>query len=1348
MESLLVVQNRETLVVRLFGGITLRWGEQSIPPIASVQARSLLAYLALHCQQACTRDLLAGLFWPEQPDAVARKRLSQALWQVHTALNQSHLPTEILLIEGNTLRIHPDLPTWIDVEEFSRLLAQPRATGASALERYELAIQHYAGEFMEGYYQDWVVVERERLHQLYLDALEQLVYEYKRLGDYTQALVHARRLASADPWREETIREIMRLCHLNNQDLEALEQYGLYRQILADELKADPSTETIALASEIAARAGFPGYASLPSKARQLAAFHLERPDRLPLVGRRFELAELLRRLESAAGGNGSLTLLLGEAGIGKSHLVRGLAENARWRGVRTVWGRCYDLSTPLAYQPLVEALREGIAALTPTALEDIWYAELSRLLPELSTQPFTFHQLQPEEERRRLLEAITRGFECLGKSQPTLVILEDIQWIDAASLDTLLYGLPRLLNHSLMIVMTLRSEELVDQRANLLSAIEGRQLTHRITLQPLSETETGELIQKALALEQPAPRFSARLFRESEGNPFYIIELVQMLVEEGLLYRDETGTWSTPWDESTQDYQELPLPAGVYQSVAHRLDRLADDLKDLLELAAAIGREVDFAVWTAASQMDERNLLAACDELSSRGLIVSGGSKRFDYLFTHEQIRRVAYDRCSLPQRRTNHRHIAQALLQVLPDQLDLLAHHWSQAQDWEAAAQYHYLAGERAFRLHANSEALSHHQRALQALHESPGLPKLDAAYSLHMGCETIYSLLGDRSQQEQEIQCLIRLAKDMQDQHKLAEVELRQAGYLEATGDYPGAIQALQRVLLLCAADPDDGKLAAALQLWGSILLRQGSFQSAEEKMEKALELARRAGLASVEADCLRDLGRCSYYLGNYEHARQCYHASLQLGKEAGDQSREWTLYNYLGLLSLKVGQYDRAITDYLEALNLSRSIGDRRGEGMVLNNLGVASRRKGDYPAARDYHQAALLICQEIDDRWNQGQISNNLGILALDQGDYTNARFHFQKALQIWEEIDNPHGAGAALANLGCLLRQLGEYSSSRDTLQKALVIFQKLGDRQTESVTLCDLSLTLHRLGEHQAALDAGQLSLEIASQRGLRPAQGNALVNIGHAQVGSGLLQEAENTYQQAVEIRQEMGERHLVMEAAAGLVQVSLLRGQNAQALEKCEQILNFLQDSTLEGVEEPFWIYLICIKALSENHDPRARELLAAAYRLLQAQAEKIGDEQLRHSFLHNVEANREIAAYYQIHSPALTERENQSCQIAVSLPSSQAPLGRPLRQDEFIEVIWTISAPEDAVIPGKAARRQQRLLRLLEQAQSQGASPRDEDLASALQVSLATLRRDIAELRAQGHQVITRWRKMST
>lgn len=1246
------------------------------------------------------------------------------------------------------LRFHPDLPISIDVEEFTHLATQSKKAGSIILEDLELAVQSYTGEFMEGYYHDWVVAERERLHQLYLDTLEQIVSEYKKRGDYPRALIFARQLASADPWRDEAVREVMRLHHLNNQDIEALEQYELYRQILADELKADPSPETVALASEIAARAGFPGFATLPSKARRLAAPHLERPDRLPLVGRRFELAELLRLLESASGGNGSLTLLLGEAGIGKSHLVRALAENARWRGVRTLWGRCYDLSTPLAYQPLVEALREGISDLTPLELEEIWYAELSRLLPELTPQSFTFHQLPPEEERRRLLEAITRGFECLGKSQPTLMILEDAHWIDAASLDTLLYGLPRLLNNSLMIVMTVRSEELVDQRCGVLTALESRRLTHRLELQPLSEEESGELIQEALALEQPAPRFSARLYQESEGNPFYVIELLHMLVEEGLLYRDEAGTWSTPWDESTQDYQELPLPVGVYQSVARRLERLTDDLNDLLELAATIGREVDFAVWAAASEMEEKNLLAACDELSSRGLIISASSNQFDYLFTHEQIRRVAYERCSTPQRRTNHRHIAQAILRVSPDQLDLLAHHWSQAQDWELAAQYHHLAGERAFHLHANSEALTHYQRAIQALQNLPGKPKPDIAYALHKGCETIYSLLGDRSQQGQEIQFMKSLAEEMSDQHKLVEAELRQAGYLEATGDYPGAIQALQRVLQLCETNPDDGKLAAAWQLWGSILLRQGNFQSAEEKMEKALGLARSAGLASIEADCLRDLGRCSYYLGNYEHARQCYHASLQIGIEAGDQSREWTLYNYLGLLSLKIGQYNRAIADYLEALNLSRSIGERRGEGMVLNNLGVASRRKGDYPAARAYHQAALLICQEIDDRWNQGQINNNLGILALDQGDYSNARFHFQKALQIWEEIDNPHGAGAALANLGCLFRQLGDYSSSRDSLQKALVIFRKLGDRQTESVTLCDLSLTLHRLGEHQAALDIGQLSLGIANQHGLRPAQGNALVNIGHALVGLELLKEAENTYQQAVEIRQEMGERHLVMEATAGLVQVAIIRGQNAHALEKCDQILSYLQGSSLEGVEEPFWVYFICIKALSDNHDPRAIDLLATVYRSLLEQAEKIGDEQLRHSFLHNVASNREIIAHYQLQNPFLDETENQSRQITVSLPRSQAPLGRPLREDEFITVAWTISAPTDAGIPGKVARRQQRILRLLEEANSQGASPRDEDLASALQVSLATLRRDIAELRAQGHQVLTRWRKMST
>jgi DNA-binding SARP family transcriptional activator len=454
------------LRVRLLGGLSLAWNQSPLPMSLSHAARSLFAYLVTYRDRPHTRDLLIGVFWPDLPETTARRRLSKALWQIRRILQNDQIPhaPPILVAEGDTLQLSPNLPIWLDVEEFIRCSKQCAGGEAGAIEYCQSCITHYQGEFLAGYHDDWTVLERERLREIFLATLAQLVEKHKSRGEYDHALRYARRLAVEDPWREEAHREAMRLFHLLGQDAEALNQFEVCRHTLAEELGIEPSPETTALADEIATRSELLEPPHLPSAARPMIAPYLERPDQVPLVGRQKELAELLHQVESAVAGNGGLIIIYGEAGVGKSRLLRELALNVQWRGLHMVWGRCYELATPLPYLPLVEALRASLTALNDSDLKLLWRAELSRLLPELAVEAGLPPPLSPEEEKHRLLEAITRAFIALAERAPHLVLLEDVHWMDPASLEVLYYLLPRLVETRLLFVGTVRPEELAGQ--------------------------------------------------------------------------------------------------------------------------------------------------------------------------------------------------------------------------------------------------------------------------------------------------------------------------------------------------------------------------------------------------------------------------------------------------------------------------------------------------------------------------------------------------------------------------------------------------------------------------------------------------------------------------------------------------------------------------------------------------------------------------------------------------------------------------------------------------------------------------------------------------------------------
>jgi DNA-binding SARP family transcriptional activator len=1255
------------LRIHLFGGLALFWEDQPLPPIPSAAARSLLAYLVTYRDRPHTRDLIAGTFWPELPDAVARRRLSQALWQIRHALRQVYpergrrvypersrraqddalSPHPVLLTEGDAVQFNPDLPIELDVEQFTMHYAQCAESTPEALGHCELCVKHYRGDFLAGYYDDWALVERERLREVFLTVLERLVNGLKVRGAYEGALVYARRLAAEDPLREAAHREVMRLCHLLGRDNEALQQYQVCRRVLADELGVEPSVETGALAAEIATRSGLPEPPWLPAAARRATAPLLERPDRLPLVGRQPELAELLHQVDAAAGGNGGLTLIYGEAGVGKTRLLQEVARNAQWRGVQVVWGRCYELAAPPVYQPLIEALRAGLPALNESALEPVWRAELSRLLPELATGEELPPSLQPEERRRRLLEAITRAFLALADVAPHLVLLEDGHWMDAASLEALRYLLPRLAETLLLIVVTARIEELVGQPAAILAGLESTRLPCRLDLGRLNLAETEELVRRALDLEQPAPRFSARLYAETEGNPFFLIETLWALADEGLLYRDEAGAWSTPWDESTEDYAELPLPVGVVQSIERRLDRLPAPLRELLNLAAVIGRGVVFELWHQASDRAEEELLAAGDTLCARGLLLAAdpdATAGADYLFTHDQIRRVTYDRLTAPRRRFYHRRVAESLTHLAPDEPEPLAYHWTQAGVWDKAVAYNRQAGGRARAVYAGAEALGYFDRALGAW-ERLRLPDESLGLSLYEQRGRICQETGRFDQAETDFQAAYRFAEQVGDQVGLARI-LNHLSYLQ---------------------------------------FQRGDFSGAAEVAQQALDLATAAGLSSEIAAGLFNVANATRNLGHYQTAIRFYKRAVAMYQELDDQVRLADSLNRMGYALLLAGAYARAHSVMERSLTIRRRLDDRVGISYSLINLAALHYCQGQFARTRKAAQEALEVANAIGDPYGEDIALHDLGLAALEQGSPTQAIPFFQRALRIAREIGDRALEPEALSELGRAYHHLGDLERAQETLE--------------QSLSMIPISIVQSQV----PAVHAYLTQVFLAADRDDKA--------LAHAHAG---LQEAK-------EIKEpwSLGLTHRVMGEVAEHL------GQDKTGTEPVphfEESIRILREIGAEAeLARSLAAYGLYLRRSAEvNQAQRGVALLGEARSLLKKLG-MAGD-------LARLEA--QVAARL---SPG---------QARVRLPRAEAPTGRPLRDDEWLEVTWTVAAPEDEAIINKVARRRHQLVRLLQEANEQRAAPTVSDLAAALEVSQVTVKRDLAALRQAGHRVRTR------
>jgi oligopeptide transport system substrate-binding protein len=636
-----------------------------------------------------------------------------------------------------TVQLDPQADLWIDVEAFAACIDK------SNPDDLEKAVALYRGDFLEGYYDDWIITRRYWLDSLLCEALTRLMMEHEAADKAAEALSASRQLLERDPLREDAHRAAMRaLCMLGQRNA-ALEQYRRCQEAVQHELGVEPMVETtelyqailegqLGLGPVLRTRPAAESEASpaLPSGANPLAA-----GVRGPLVGRDQEMTWLQDRKRAAQKGQGALVLVSGEAGVGKTRLVETFAQRQRWQGVCVLWGRCYEFERILLYQPIAEALRSVVPTLTRPELEanPTWVlVEVARLvpeileaLPELEVTP----PMRSRQERSRLFEGLYRFMTHLVAQGQVLLVLEDLHWAAESTLQLVHYLARQLASLPVLIVGTLRPEAVV-QRHPLMAlqqdlAREG--LAEVLHLEPLSEQATETLVIGMSGMGKAAAPLARRLFDETEGNPLFLMETIKALFEAGLLCMAE-GRWAGDLGRLAET--DFPLPTGVSKTIQSRVCRLDEDTQQALRLAAVLGREFDTDLLAALWGRSEEATLEALETLLRRRLIEEGrGALGRDYAFTHHKIQEAVYAGIPDRVRERLHGRAGIALERLygpsVDDMAGELAFHFQAgaAHDEhlrDKAVQYLLQAGDQARWAQAHQDATEYYRQALAWLSE----------------------------------------------------------------------------------------------------------------------------------------------------------------------------------------------------------------------------------------------------------------------------------------------------------------------------------------------------------------------------------------------------------------------------------------------------------------------------------------------------------------------------------------------------------------------------------------------------------------------------------------------------
>ncbi|MGD9101771.1 MAG: tetratricopeptide repeat protein, partial [Anaerolineae bacterium] len=691
-----------------------------------------------------------------------------------------------------------------------------------------------------------------------------------------------------------------------------------------------------------------------------------------PLVGRDEELDRLADWLHAAWSGAGPVVLVEGEAGVGKTRLLRELAGLAHQQKGRRLHGACYE-EERLPYGPFAEALSSVVGdndARFAPLLKGL-RAELARLVPTLVPPSKKIPALEPEQARLRLFDAVTRFLTRLSQRRPIILILDDLQWADEGTLELLHYLVRNSQEAAIFVCGTARQGELHAEHplVALLRAMNRRGLVERLPLKRLSFEAVVGMVPAMLPGGPPPTLLAERLYREAEGNPFFMEEILRAWVEEERLVC-ESGHWNLFVGADSR------MPDGVADVVARRLGRVSGTEREVLGLAAVLGREFNFDVLLRmAPDPDEGALLDAIENLLRTRLLEEVDHSREDrYRFTHNKVQEVVYGQAAASRRRLRqlHRSAGEALEQVYAGRIervvDALARHFFQAGE-QRGVDYGLQAGDAARAVYANREALDYYGQALtlaQDLREQEKNGALPGQITaLHSGMAQVHFLVGAYEAASQCYQAALeqlpqaKLAPDERRQktsaihRRLSDVYEAQGRYEEAMAELHAAEAALQVIV------GPSRELASIYERIGWLQMRQGEYHAAIISCDKGLRAALPGDHAAI-ANLYDTLG--NIYRSQSEHTRAAtYHQrSLTLRKQLGDQAGLAKTYNYLAVIYWYQKNYEQAIVHYQHSLAISGKVGHSMGEAFVYNNLGLIYREQGEYDRAVRHYEQALSI----------------------------------------------------------------------------------------------------------------------------------------------------------------------------------------------------------------------------------------------------------------------------------------------------------------------------------------------------------------------------------------------------
>ena len=849
----------------------------------------------------------------------------------------------------------------------------------------------------------------------------------------------------------------------------------------------------------------------------------LSRIARGRLVGRTAEIGTLRQHWASALQGLGHLFLISGEPGVGKTRLADELIAYVRLQGGVVLKGGCYEYEAATPYLPLVEALR-GWVHDQPTerlhqSLEG-FASELIKLAPEIESvlgpQPPN-PSLPQEQERLRLFDNLAQFLQKLATDKGLLLFIDDLHWGDHGTLGLLHYLLRRLRTQRVLILAAYREVEL-DRSHPLAAALvewNRERLVTRLQLGRLGIDECGTMLASMFGQQQVSDEFTTVIYKETEGNPFFIEEVIKALIDQGQIYRQD-GRWQR------LEIEELAIPQSIKEAIGRRLSKLSPSSIEMLQFAAFLGKSFEFnelaALYTGEGGQElerEEQLLNALDDALAAQLIRSMGGETF--AFTHDKIREVLYEELNPIRRRKFHQRAGDALEklytgQTIDTHVQDLAYHYLQSGDLHRALRYSMAAAQEARRIYAHQDSLRYYQHAAEC---AEALSDSGMLVEIYEAIGAVYAAQGMAYPSVESFERALALAATSE---KRVRLKTRIGTEFAQVGDARGLdyLHEAQREL-----DPEKHTrdMAYVLAMLGRYHHYRAQHKQAVKYLEESLQLAEPLGDALLLTFVYAFLAGAYQHLGQFSESMHWAEQSIKMGERNENLQAIASGHEFLAEDYMIMGIWGKAIHHARLDYQIGEKIGDLSRMVWAKYSLMVAYYFQGHLLQALETGQEIQVIIENISENrlmiWLYGQICWFHTDLCNDEAAISYASMATEQAKQLNQVVLISH----ALAAQAYYYLAVGQWERVVDLFEQAEALY-----RPTESrlAPLFIVPLAAQAYLALDQAQRAGQILDEyLQSTEQIQSGHWNAigLRVYGQVQASQGLLEAAVQTIDRAID-------------------------------------------------------------------------------------------------------------------------------------------------------------------------------------------------------------------------------------